>query len=57
MAERPVFVPVPDEPELVKELYFPLRWHSGFAPVQKQKNVAALHESAAAASGFAKRKA
>lgn len=52
MAERPVFVPVPDEPELVKELYFPLRWHSGFAPVQKQKNVAALHESAAAA-GYA----
>jgi hypothetical protein len=49
MAERPIFVPVPDEPELVDELYFPLRWHSGFAPVQKQKNVASLHEAAAAA--------
>ena len=48
MAERPIFVPVPDDSELVKELYFPLSWHPGFAPVQKQKNVAALHASAAA---------
>ena len=48
MAERPIFVPVPDDPELVKELYFRLPWHPGFAPVQKQKNVAALHASAAA---------
>jgi len=48
MAERPIFVPVPDDPELVKELYFRLSWHPGFAPVQKQKNVAALHASAAA---------
>jgi hypothetical protein len=52
MAERPVFVPVPDEPELVKELRFRLAWHSGFAPIQKQKNVASLH-AAAAAGGFA----
>ncbi|HXA16047.1 MAG TPA: hypothetical protein VN380_03595 [Thermoanaerobaculia bacterium] len=51
MAERPIFVPVPDEPELVKEFYFWLRWHPGFAPVQKQKNVASLH-AAAAAAGF-----
>lgn len=52
MAERPIFVPVPDDPELVKELYFRLSWHAGFAPVQKQKNVAALHASAAA-GGYA----
>jgi hypothetical protein len=52
MAERPIFLPVPDEPELVKELNLRLTWHSGFAPVQKQKNVASLH-AAAAAAGFA----
>lgn len=49
MAERPIFVPAPNEPELVKEIYVPLKWHSGFAPVQKEKNVAGLHASAAAA--------
>ena len=49
MAERPIFVPVPDEPELVKEIYLPLKWHAGFAPVQKEKNAAALHASAAMA--------
>jgi hypothetical protein len=47
MAERPIFVPAPDDPELVKEIYVRLKWHPGFAPVQKEKNVVALHESAA----------
>jgi hypothetical protein len=51
MAERPIFVPAPDSTELVKEIFFPLKWHPGFAPVQKEKNIAALHE-AAAAGGF-----
>jgi hypothetical protein len=51
MAERPIFVPAPDSTELVKEIFFPLKWHSGFAPVQKEKNIAALHDAAAAA-GF-----
>ncbi|HUG80631.1 MAG TPA: hypothetical protein VML01_03145 [Bryobacterales bacterium] len=51
MAERPIFVPTPDSAELVKEIYFELRWHSGFAAVQKEKNIKALHEAAAAA-GF-----
>jgi hypothetical protein len=51
MAERPIFVPAPDDPELVKEIYLRLKWHPGFAPVQKEKNVASLHE-AAAASGY-----
>jgi len=51
MAERPIFVPVPDDPELVKELYFRLSWNPGFAPVQKRKNVAELH-AAAAAGGY-----
>ncbi len=49
MAERPIFVPVPDESDLVREIYLPLKWHPGFAPVQKEKNVAALHAAAAAA--------
>jgi hypothetical protein len=49
MTERPVFIPAPDSSELVREVFLPLRWHSGFAPVQKEKNIRALHEAAAAA--------
>lgn len=49
MAERPIFVPAPESPELVKTIYLPLKWHSGFAPIQKEKNIKALHEAAAAA--------
>jgi hypothetical protein len=52
MAERPVFIPAPDSPELVKELSMRLTWHPGFAPSQKKKNVVSLHESAARA-GYA----
>jgi hypothetical protein len=51
MAERPIFVPAPDSPQLVKEIFFQIKWHSGFAPVQKEKNIKELHE-AAARSGF-----
>lgn len=49
MAERPIFVPAPEAPELVQEIYLRMKWHSGFAPVQKEKNVLALHAAAAAA--------
>ncbi len=49
MAERPVFVASPDRPELVKEIFFPLKWAPGFAAVQKEKNIKALHEAATAA--------
>ena len=49
MAERPIFVPVSGSNELVKEIYFNIPWHSGFAPVQKKKNITALHEAAARA--------
>src|SRR6266542_2292006 len=52
MAERPVFIPAPDDLALVKIINFPLVWHSGFAPVQKKKNVLGLH-AAAAAAGYA----
>jgi hypothetical protein len=52
MAERPIFVPSQDAPGLVKEISFSIPWHSGFAPVQKKKNIKALHDAAAAA-GYA----
>jgi hypothetical protein len=52
MAERPIFIPAADSPELVKEIPMRLTWHPGFAPSQKKKNVAALHEAAARA-GYA----
>ncbi len=48
MAERPIFIPVPGEPELVKEVCLRMTWHPGFAAIQKQKNVEALHAAAAA---------
>lgn len=51
MAERPIFVPSPKTPQLVRDVYLQIDWHPGFAPVQKKKNVAALH-AAAAKSGF-----
>lgn len=52
MAERPVFIPAPDHPELVKVITLNFAWNGGFAPVQKKKNIKALH-AAAAAAGFA----
>src|SRR6266516_28361 len=47
MAERPIFVPLRDGPKLVGEIYLSIVWHSGFAPIQKKKNIKALHEVAA----------
>lgn len=52
MAERPLFIPAPETPALVRVVNLSLQWHSGFAPVQKKKNVAGLHEAAARA-GYA----
>lgn len=52
MAERPIFIPAPESPELVKELSMRLTWHPGFAPSQKKKNIIALHEAASRA-GYA----
>lgn len=52
MAERPIFVPSPESSELVNEIFVQLEWNSGFAPIQKKKNIAALHASAAK-RGFA----
>lgn len=47
MAERPIFIPTPTQDELVKEVPVKLTWHSGFAEIQKKKNIQALHEAAA----------
>lgn len=52
MAERPVFIPAKSDDHLVDEVFFSLTWHSGFAPIQKEKNVRELHSSAKA-SGVA----
>lgn len=47
MANRPVFIPHVEGPYLVEEARFEFTWHPGFAPIQKKKNVVALHASAA----------
>jgi len=52
MAERPIFVPSRDAPGFVREIPFTIPWASGFAPVQKKKNIKALH-AAAAINGLA----
>lgn len=52
MAERPIFVPIPSGPQLVSEIYFSIAWHSGFAPIQKKRNVKNLHEAAELAGYF-----
>ena len=49
MAERPIFVAMPNGDELVKEIFFQIHWHSGFARVQKEKNIEELHVAAALA--------
>ncbi|MCY4210730.1 MAG: hypothetical protein OXE97_06775 [Gammaproteobacteria bacterium] len=45
MAKRPVFFSNGRE-RLVKEELVDFRWNPGFAPIQKKKNVSALHEAA-----------
>lgn len=52
MAERPLFAPAPDAPGFVRVVDLSIVWHGGFAATQKHKNIAALHE-AAAAQGYA----
>jgi hypothetical protein len=51
VAERPIFIPAPDDDMLVREMFLPIKWHSGFAVVQKEKNIEELHQ-AAKARGF-----
>jgi hypothetical protein len=49
MAERPIFIPAPDESGFVEVRFFSLVWAAGFALSQKKKNVKALHDAAAQA--------
>lgn len=46
MAERPIFIADPESQGLVREVFVAFEWHSGFARVQKEKNIKALHEAA-----------
>ncbi|PYB76938.1 DarT1-associated NADAR antitoxin family protein [Rhizobium wuzhouense] len=46
MAERPIFVPTSEHEGYVKRVDFEIPWASGFAEVQKQKNIRALHRAA-----------
>jgi hypothetical protein len=48
MAERPVYIPAPESPQLVEERFFTIKWSPGFALSQKEKNIVALHEAAKA---------
>jgi hypothetical protein len=47
MAERPIFLPAPDAPGFVSEVSVSIPWASGFAAVQKKKNIRALHAAGA----------
>ena len=47
MTKRPVFIPLGTPEHLVEEVQVGFQWNPGFAPIQKKKNVAALHASAA----------
>jgi hypothetical protein len=46
MARRPIFIPYSEGARLVREVDVEFKWNPGFAPVQKKKNIVALHESA-----------
>lgn len=53
MAKRPIFIPYSEGLRFVREVSLEFKWNPGFAPVQKKKNVSALHE-AAKNNGFSK---
>lgn len=48
MAKRPIFIAVGQADHLVQEILVSFAWNPGFAPVQKKKNIAAMHEAATA---------
>jgi hypothetical protein len=51
MAERPIFTPFGEGRRFVREIPVEFKWSPGFAPIQKKKNIQAMHE-AAAIKGF-----
>ncbi len=46
MAKRPVFISLSKPEHLVEEVLVEFAWNPGLAPIQKKKNVAALHVAA-----------
>ena len=46
MAERPIYIPKYDSDLLVETKLVEFNWFPGMAPVQKQKSINSLHESA-----------
>lgn len=46
MAKRPIFIPFSEGQRFVREVDIEFKWNPGFAPVQKEKNIVALHEAA-----------
>lgn len=46
MVKRPIFIPLFQPEHLVDEVQLNFKWNSGFAAVQKKKNVVALHDVA-----------
>lgn len=46
MAKRPVFLHTSNSCKLVDDILIDFKWNPGLAPVQKKKNINALHESA-----------
>jgi hypothetical protein len=47
MAKRPIFLPFSDGHRFVREISVEFKWNSGFASVQKKRNIVAMHEVAA----------
>lgn len=47
MAQRPLFIPACDGLRLVREVMVDFVWSPGLAPIQKKKNIVAMHEAAA----------
>ncbi|MGX5708303.1 DarT1-associated NADAR antitoxin family protein [Brucella lupini] len=52
MAERPIFIPTTEALGYVRQVDFEIPWAGGFAEVQKQKNIRALHNAAERAGYF-----
>jgi hypothetical protein len=46
MATRPVFIPTCKPGSLVRATGISFTWHPGLAPIQKKRNIAALHAAA-----------
>lgn len=49
MAKRPAFIPMSEGACFVSQHDFEFQWHPGFSLAQKQRNINALHDAAAAA--------